>query len=310
MKESTGKYITHKISDNKIARYYCNWKLHKFEPTMTEFAAAAVRGIVSCSSTADENSCDYLVFILNPGMQMECSYIKGTKDFLQWIEKLKEWYPELPPLYGILTIDYIAMYPSMPDNLVLPAVKEYLDSRLTKKPSTESTMKLLEITRKYNYFEFRNKIYKQNGGTSTGKKHAPDVCCLGAGKLEEDVIYPSKKFKHLAVNDESSLDDKERFYKRFIDDMIAATVGTQVQIKEYVGWMNTIWPGLKFTFDWSKKEITFLDVKLIMEKGKLETDKYIKPTNPQLYLHYNSNHPKSVFKAIVYGQAITVKVIC
>ena len=38
--------------------------------------------------------------------------------------------------------------------------------------------------------------------------------------------------------------------------------------------------------------------------------RYIKPTNPQLYLHYSSNHPKSVFKAIVYGQALTVKLVC
>ena len=49
---------------------------------------------------------------------------------------------------------------------------------------------------------------------------------------------------------------------------------------------------------------------LEMVKGSLETDRYIKPTNPQLFLHYLSNHPKQVFKAIVYGQAITVKTIC
>ena len=39
-------------------------------------------------------------------------------------------------------------------------------------------------------------------------------------------------------------------------------------------------------------------------------NQFIKPTNPQLFLHYNSNHPRQVFKAIVYGQAITVKTIC
>ena len=36
----------------------------------------------------------------------------------------------------------------------------------------------------------------------------------------------------------------------------------------------------------------------------------MKPTNPQLFLHFSSNHPHSVFQAIVYGQAITVKTIC
>ena len=73
---------------------------------------------------------------------------------------------------------------------------------------------------------------------------------------------------------------------------------------------NTLWPNLKFTFEWSNKEITFLDVSLIISDGQLETDRYVKPTNPQLYLHFKSNHPPQVFKAIVYGQAITVKTIC
>ena len=48
----------------------------------------------------------------------------------------------------------------------------------------------------------------------------------------------------------------------------------------------------------------------MIEDGKLETDRHIKPTNPQLFLHHTSNHPPSVFKAIVYGQALNVKLIC
>ena len=68
------------------------------------------------------------------------SYLKGTKDFLIWIEKLKVQYPDLPPLLSFLTIDYTAMYPNMTDNLAMPAVREYLDSRETTVPSTESNL--------------------------------------------------------------------------------------------------------------------------------------------------------------------------
>ena len=66
---------------------------------------------------------------------------------------------------------------------------------------------------------------------------------------------------------------------------------------------------MQFTYEWSNKEITFLDVRLVLE-GVLETDRHIKPTNPQLFLHFTSNHPSSVFKAIVYGQALSVRLIC
>ena len=76
------------------------------------------------------------------------------------------------------------MYPSMPDDLVLSAVTDYLESRTDRtKPTTQKTMELLEITRKYNYFEFGDRLYKQEGGTSIGKKHAPDTACLGAAKF-------------------------------------------------------------------------------------------------------------------------------
>ena len=289
IKETTAEFIKHKVKENRLARFYCNWKCHKFSPTMTEFAAAAVRGIVSCSGTADEKTCDYLDFILNPGMQMQRSYLKGTKHFLQWIETLKEQYPELPPLFGILTIDYTAMYVKMPDTLILPAVKDYLESRTVQLPSTEKTLELLEITGGNNYFEFGDKIFKQTGGTSIGKEHAPDLCCLGAAKLEEELIFPDEKFQNLILDDTSSDDPKERFFKRFIDDMFAAVEGTEQEAKGFIEWMNTLWPGLSFTFDWSNKVITFLDVKLTMEDGKLETNRFVKPTNPQLFLHHSSS---------------------
>ena len=74
------------MKEHRLARYYAKWKCHKYEPTLTEFATAAVRGIVSCSGTADERACDFLDFVLNPGMQKLRSYLKGTKDFLIWIE--------------------------------------------------------------------------------------------------------------------------------------------------------------------------------------------------------------------------------
>jgi hypothetical protein len=46
--ESTARFITQNVEKHKVAKYYCNWKCHKYSPTQTEFSAAAVRGIISC----------------------------------------------------------------------------------------------------------------------------------------------------------------------------------------------------------------------------------------------------------------------
>ena len=53
-----------------------------------------------------------------------------------------------------------------------------------------------------------------------------------------------------------------------------------------------------------------MDVTAKIVDGKIQTDLHIKPTNPQLYLHFKSNHPPHVFNAIPYGQAIRVQTIC
>ena len=77
-----------------------------------------------------------------------------------------------------------------------------------------------------------------------------------------------------------SADDKEKFYKRFIDDMVVACLGTQEEAASYVECMNTVRPRLRFTYDWSNKELTYLYVRLIItEERKLETDRFIKLPN-------------------------------
>ena len=60
-----------------------------------------------------------------------------------------------------------------------------------------------------------------------GKKHSPDLCFLGAGQLEEDLIFPSEEFQTLVLDDAFKSDAQERFFNRFIDDMFEATVVTE-----------------------------------------------------------------------------------
>ena len=147
-------------------------------------------------------------------------------------------------------------------------------------------------------------------GLVLGKNMPPPFACLGAGKLEEDKIFPSERFQNLVLNDLDSQDNKDRFDTRFIDDKLAAFLGTKDQAVEFVNWLNTLWPGLTFTFEWSDRSIKFLNVEILITRDGLETNMYVKPTNPQLYLHYSSAHPPQVFRAIIYGQALNIKMIC
>ena len=99
------------------------------------------------------------------------------------------------------------------------------------------------------FYIIGQKIFRQVGGTSTGKKHAPSLCCLGAGKLEEEKLFPSEVFRKIVLNDNSSDDESDRFYKRFIDDMISAMEGSEDSAKELVDLLNSLDPGVSFNYE-------------------------------------------------------------
>ena len=50
----------------------------------------------------------------------------------------------------------------------------------------------------------------------------------------------------------------------------------------------------------------FLDLEIIIENGRLETNLFVKPTNLQLFLDYFSNHPQHCKEGIVFSQALRV----
>ena len=50
-------------------------------------------------------------------------------------------------------------------------------------------------------------------------------------------------------------------------------------------------PTIKFTADWSKTSINFLDVTVSIAEGIIETDLFVKPADSHQYLLSSSCHP-------------------
>ena len=72
------------------------------------------------------------------------------------------------------------------------------------------------------------------------------------------MIFPSEQFQRFVLKDLESQDVKDRFYTRFIDDKLAASLGTKDQAELFVSWLNTLWLGLTLSYEWSDKSIKFL----------------------------------------------------
>ena len=115
----------------------------------------------------------------------------------------------------------------------------------------------------------------------TGLKLAPPYACLGMGEYEKR-----------AFNSNQPLLEQILLWKRYIDDVFGLFKSTKEEFDNLVIWPNSLLPGVvKFTANISYNQVEFLDLVIKIENGKLKSDLYIKPSNLQLYLNYNSNHP-------------------
>ena len=63
------------------------------------------------------------------------------------------------------------------------------------------------------------------------------------------------------------------------------------KLESFIAYLNSIHPTIKFTSERSTTSIPFLDVKIPLENGKIETGLYCKPTDEHQYLLHSSSHP-------------------
>ena len=69
------------------------------------------------------------------------------------------------------------------------------------------------------------------------------------------------------------------------------------ELKQFIEKLN------KFTCDYSRERIHFLDVQVIFENNEISADLYVKEMDSHQYLHPSSCHPYHCVKSILYSQA-------
>ena len=84
----------------------------------------------------------------------------------------------------MVTADVVGLYPSIPHEVGLRALREALNKRDEKTIPTQELLKMEEFVLKNNYFEFGTKIKQQISGTTIGTKFAPPYECLFMSNLE------------------------------------------------------------------------------------------------------------------------------
>ena len=129
---------------------------------------------------------------------------------------------------------------------------------------------------------FQIKTYKQIRGTAIGTKFAPPYAVLFMTALEEKILSKVKK--------------KPSVWWRYIDDIFFTWEHGEESLHEFINEINSFNSTIKFTADWSKEKVNFLDIEVTFKNGVLSTDLSVKPTDTHQFLDPTSCHPYHCIK--------------
>ena len=146
----------------------------------------------------------------------------------------------------LCSVDLVGLYPNIPHDKGLSALQKRLELRRDKKVSTSTLVELTEVVLKNNVFTFGKKTLKQIRGTAIGTKFAPPYSILFMAELEEEILR--------------EVELKPYLWWRFIDDIFFIWEHGEEKLKEFIDVLNKKHPTIKFTAEWSKTQINFLDV--------------------------------------------------
>ena len=101
--------------------------------------------------------------------------------------------PSLPEDIISCTLDVVGLYPNIPHEDGLVAMRITLDEREDETLSTDSLIELVECVLKNNMFEHNTSFYKQIRGTAIGTKMAPPFAIIFVGDVEGKILEDCDK---------------------------------------------------------------------------------------------------------------------
>ena len=218
------------------------------------------------------------------------------------IPKVHKEFTHLPPMRPIVSQSASLLEPTAKflDHVLQPICRTFLYDELhihrhllTFNPNL--IIKLLHVNINNNYFSFGHATFQKITGTAMGAPFLPSMA---------NIFMSVTIAKFLQTQQ-----IKPHFLTRYIDDIFIIWTGTPQQLDSFLDDLNKFHSNLQFTNQQSTSSIDFLD--LTIYKGQsfqftniLDTKTFQKQLNLYQYLHFTSNHPKKVFKALIKGECI------
>ena len=188
------------------------------------------------------------------------------------------------------------MFPSISKSVGLEQCRNHLNKRTNPLYSTDCIIEALEIALENNLTEFDGQVYRQCKGTAMGPKNA----CIYADVAMNYIDV-------LVMEDGPNSWPKEYrpiIWARFRDDVYIPWTHGLDRLKDFVKWLNTLIPGIKFTLKFSSQGTVYLETFVYDIDSTLHTKPYSKPCDDHTYLIPTSCHPTHSIRNIPYCIAL------
>ena len=273
-------------NENKIPQFCILPKTHKPYNASLPLGYPG-RPIVSACGSLTENVSAYIDTTLKSHMESLPSYIKDTTDFINKIRQL----PRLSKDSFLVTLDVSSFYSNIPHKDGIEACEYFMSKNgCASRDSVQGISKLIELVLTKNHFQFNDEDYIQRLGTAMGTRMAPSYASLFMGKFEKDFL--------------ESCGVQPLLWLRFLDDIFMIWDDSEEKLLQFFKEINKFHETIKFTYNYSKTNAVFLDVKIEKSQdGNLCTSVFEKDTNVHQYVEFSSCHPLSCKKGIPYSQA-------
>ena len=185
--------------------------------------------------------------------------------------KVLLYLPVLLPESLLVTLDVSSLYTNILHDEGINACEEFLNTRTDQSPHAKDLCQLIQQTLESNAFTFNGAYYLQLQGTAMSTQMAPSYANLFMGKFEQEFLQTQNRLRLV--------------WWRYIDDVFTIWTYGVPCLNAFLQELNNYHTTIKFTADWSSKEVTFLDTRVYIKNGKVETDLHVKPTSRHQYLH-------------------------
>lgn len=234
-----------------------------------------IRPIISCINSPNSKLTKFLCSIFKK-LEFKPKYsIKNRQDLIKNLNDTK-----ISPEDTLVSFDITNLFTSIPIKESISIMNKFIKTKNLKMEEEIDIRTLIQHACEQNFFEFQDKIYKQQEGLPMGFSLSPILAEIFMDNLETLMFkqnHPIVKYVGKWI--------------RYVDDILCIWKGKKDLIEVFRNFLNQQHKNIKFTKEIEvEKKLNFLDLTIIREDNQLKYGIYHKKIQTDIIINKTSIH--------------------